>query len=100
MQSGAIKSGGKTRRAAKMIILNADHPDVEDEVELKRVAEDILRAARALRYDVDIDGKHDGFVAFQNANNSIRVTDEFMGGSWRVVIGIHCRYYGRGTKTV
>jgi len=76
--AGVIKSGGKTRRAAKMVVLNADHPDIEEFVDCKAREEKKAWALIDAGYDSAIDGEAYGSVFFQNANNSVRVTDEFM----------------------
>jgi ribonucleoside-diphosphate reductase alpha chain len=76
--AGVIKSGGKTRRAAKMVILNIDHPDIVDFIECKAREERKAWALVDAGYDSAIDGDAYSSIFFQNANNSVRVTDEFM----------------------
>ena len=76
--AGVIKSGGKTRRAAKMVVLNVDHPDIEEFVKCKVEEEKKAWALIEAGYDSSLDGPAYGSVFFQNANNSVRVTDEFM----------------------
>lgn len=76
--AGAIKSGGKTRRAAKMVILNVGHPDVEEFIWSKAIEERKARDLQNLGWDMSLDGKDSFSVQYQNANISVRVTDEFM----------------------
>ncbi len=76
--AGTIKSGGATRRAAKMVVLDVDHPDIEEFVETKWREEDKIRALRDAGFDMDLGGKDITSVQYQNANNSVRVNDEFM----------------------
>ncbi len=76
--AGTIKSGGKTRRAAKMVVLNADHPDIVDFVQTKAHEERKIRALSDAGFDMGVDGDDMVSVQYQNANNSVRVTDEFM----------------------
>jgi len=76
--AGVIKSGGKTRRAAKMVILNIDHPDIYEFIETKEREENKIRALRDAGFDMSLNGKDIVSVQYQNANNSVRVTDDFM----------------------
>ncbi len=76
--AGTIKSGGATRRAAKMVVLDVDHPDIEEFVQTKAREEDKIRALRDAGFDMDLGGRDITSVQYQNANNSVRVTDEFM----------------------
>ena len=99
--AGTIKSGGKTRRAAKMVILNADHPDVEEFIWCKSKEEAKARVLRDAGFDMDLDGVDSFSIQYQNANNSVRVTDEFMeavvaDADWNLVAVID----GRVIKTI
>jgi ribonucleoside-diphosphate reductase alpha chain len=76
--AGTIKSGGATRRAAKMVVLDVDHPDIVEFVETKAKEEDKIRALRDAGFDMDLGGADITSVQYQNANNSVRVSDEFM----------------------
>ena len=76
--AGTIKSGGATRRAAKMVVLDVNHPDIEEFVVTKAREEDKIRALRDAGFDMDLGGVDITSVQYQNANNSVRVSDEFM----------------------
>src|SRR6201991_810993 len=76
--AGTIKSGGATRRAAKMVVLDVDHPDIEEFVITKAKEEEKIRVLRDAGFDMDLGGADIASVQYQNANNSVRVTDEFM----------------------
>ena len=76
--AGTIKSGGATRRAAKMVVLDVDHPDIVEFIETKSREEEKIRVLRDAGFDMDLGGTDINSVQYQNANNSVRVSDEFM----------------------
>ena len=99
--AGTIKSGGATRRAAKMVVLDVDHPDIVEFVETKAREEDKIRALRDAGFDMDLGGKDITSVQYQNANNSVRVTDEFMRAVEQgTEFGLRARATGEVIETV
>ena len=99
--AGTIKSGGATRRAAKMVVLDIDHPDIEEFVETKAREENKIRVLRDAGYDMDLGGADITSVQYQNANNSVRVSDEFMRAvEAKGEFGLRARTTGEVIETV
>ena len=99
--AGTIKSGGATRRAAKMVVLDVDHPDIEAFIETKVKEEEKIRALRDAGFDMDLGGDDITSVQYQNANNSVRVNDEFMQAVENgTEFGLRARLTGEVIETV